>query len=127
MAREAEIFDLCAKAISRYKEARREDEHDTLIGQMWDGRRLLLELIEEFSSAEQNGNSTNNSLPVKHALRKVHPEKKYFTETVIRDLADVCETIRRICRTSAEIDQTKLFEARMSCTNLGKEFRESAT
>lgn len=125
MARESEVFDLCAKAISRYKEARQEDEHDPLTAQMWSGRRRLLELIEEFSSAEQNGNSTNSFLPVKHALEKIHPGKAYYKEMVIIDLADVCKTIRELCRTSIAIDKTKLFEARTLCVNLRKEFQKS--
>ena len=88
------------------------------------GRETLTGFIQEISATER-GKETATKAMVRRCMALVHPRTDYdYSEVLIRDVADVCITFRRLAEKEHHRDHQKSIEAKYLCDALVDELTD---
>ncbi len=110
-----EIFKECSRAL------RAASSHGTCTERqkayVEQARLALLDMVRDLT------NSKNQRILVymEGLMRDLHPRTEYCRAMIIRDLADVCVTLKRVTQDRRRTDHMKIVDAMMCCKFLGEE------
>ncbi len=112
----SQLFSACGKAIliAAHNERLTEDQRMSLLN----GRDALMGFINELSATPRGKESATKAM-VRRSMAHVHPRTDYsFAETLVRDLADVCVSFRRLAEAGHHRDHAKSIDAKYLCDTL---------
>jgi hypothetical protein len=125
----ADLCDSCAKTLREVlgKLGQTEDscseEEKTILMK---GRDALLELICELATTRPGEDSGHKAL-LRNTLSEIDSSVNYrYSETLIRDIADVCITIRRVANGERR-EEMKMLKASMLLLYLRNDLRDMGT
>jgi len=107
------LFRTCGKAVLR--SACNEQITDSHKTNLWDGREILLGFIAELCMTGCGKDKGHKAL-VREVMAEVHPRTDYaYSEALIRDLAEVAGTFRRVAESGASTDNARCIVAKHLC------------
>ena len=106
-----EIFHTCARAVLTV--ALNEPLTSTHEEIFLKGREALMEFIHELSETPRGKESATKAM-IRRAMTLVHSRTDYsFSDALIRDLADVCVTLRKLAERGHRSDYDKNMHAKI--------------
>lgn len=112
----ASTFDRCQKVLGYL------DNHSRIEADQKSSVTEAYELLREYRRALDNGVNQYFDI-IQTALEAVHANGRYSEDEMIRDLSDICETLRQAADARFRKDRTKIFIARAFLQQLRNELR----
>jgi hypothetical protein len=114
MPYETVMIEACAKAVLAFDNGKFEEHH---VKDVLACREMIHAYICELA--------TNDVLipSLVNAMHDIHPQTPYGVDLLIRDLADICRTLRRLTEGKRRSDTKKIFYARIFLQALQAELR----
>lgn len=80
-------------------------------------RRALLVMIRALT----NESDQRHLVYMESVMRDLHSRTEYCRAMIIRDIADICVTLKRVTQDRRRTDHMKMVDAMMCCRFLGEE------